>query len=359
MKDKMTHKERMAAFSKGEEIDRIPITVRMGEPAVTLYGVSMHDYAYDPKVMTEVEVNNFRKFGFDSASISISLRGLAEAMGSVIEYGGRNIPYVSDYFVKTLEDIDKLEVIDPLKDGRIPLVIEAYDRIVDEIGDEIGVGFGLAGPISVAANLCGAENMLRWCVKAPEAVEKMLDIITESNNAIIDEMAKRGSGISFSDPVSSTSLLRKKQFDRFSLPFFQRNVDHVIEKINKKPGLHVCGKSKELWDDLSSTGISNFSIDNIEDLAEAKEIMGDKVVITGNVPPFEVLNIGNREMIFNSVRECIKKAWDSPKGFILCSGCQVPMNTPAENFQSFKDAGVYYGTYPIDLEKLEKEYKEK
>ncbi len=357
-KDRMTPKERMTAFAKGEEIDRIPINLMLGETGTSLCGVSVYDYSHNPEVMAQVEIDIFKKFRPDSSSVSITLRGVAEAMGSVLEYGGRNIPYVDDYFVKTPEDVDKIEVINPLKDGRIPVVLEAYDRIVDAIGDEVGVGFGLAGPISVASNLCGAENLLRWCIKAPEAVEKMMNLIVESNNAIIDELAKRGAGISFSDPVSSTSLLRKKQFDKFSLPYLAANVKYFIEKTGRRPGIHICGKSKELWDDVADTGIANFSIDNIEDLAEAKEVLGKKVVLIGNVPPFDVITAGDRELIFNTVRECIKKGWDSENGYILAPGCQIPLNTPEENFQSFMDAGKYYGAYPIDLEKLDIEYKE-
>lgn len=119
-----------------------------------------------------------------------------------------------------------------------------------------------------------------------------------------------------------------------------------------KPGIHICGGSKGLWEPLAETGISSFSIDNVEDIAEAKEIIGDKAAIMGNVPPVEVINRGNKETIYESVKECIRKGYDSPKGFILSSGCQIPMFTSEENIMHFINAGKYYGRNPINKELL-------
>ncbi|HBA05426.1 MAG TPA: methylcobamide--CoM methyltransferase, partial [Clostridium sp.] len=40
------------------------------------------------------------------------------------------------------------------------------------------------------------------------------------------------------------------------------------------------------------------------------------------------------------------------KGYILSTGCQIPMHTPMKNIEAFMDAGKLYGKYPIDLEEL-------
>lgn len=81
--------------------------------------------------------------------------------------------------------------------------------------------------------------------------------------------------------------------------------------------------------------------------------MGDKVIITGNVPPVDVVYKGTKEDIFKSVKECIRKGHDSKKGYILSTGCQIPMHTPMENIEAFMEAGRKYGNYPIDLKLLE------
>jgi uroporphyrinogen decarboxylase len=176
-----------------------------------------------------------------------------------------------------------------------------------------------------------------------------MEIIAESNSRYIEEVAKLGLSIGFADPVSSTSLISPKQFREFSLPYLKKNIDRIKETTGGAPGIHICGKSKELWLDAVGAGISNFSIDNVEDLEEAKKIMGDRVVITGNVPPVDVVYLGTKEQIFESVEESIRKDHDSPKGFILSTGCQIPMNTPIEKIEMFMAAANANGRYPIEL----------
>ena len=83
-------------------------------------------------------------------------------------------------------------------------------------------------------------------------------------------MLEMGVGVGFADPVSTTSLLRVKQYEEFSLPYFQHNVD-FIKKNGGGCGLHICGGSRKLWETLNNTGIGCFGLDNIEDLEEAKE----------------------------------------------------------------------------------------
>lgn len=348
----MTPKERMAAFGKSEEIDRIPISLSLGESIVPFFGYDMNKYSNSAEIMAEVEIKSFKTFRPDSSSISITLRGMGEAMGSIIEFPQSAISYVKESAVKEVNDIDKLKVADPQKDGRLPLFLRALKLTKETIGDEVNVSGGIAGPFTVATCLVGAENLLKWTIKYPDKVKQLMDLIAESNNRYIKELANLGVGVSISDPVTSSSLLGKKQFNAFSYPSLKNNIQTAIKLTGRKPSIHVCGKSKSLWEPLVEAGVSSFSIDNVEDLSEAKEIIGDKITITGNVPPVEVINRGAKESIYSSVKKCIRKAYDSPKGYILAPGCQIPMFTSKENIQHFINAGKYYGHYPINEDLL-------
>lgn len=44
-------------------------------------------------------------------------------------------------------------------------------------------------------------------------------------------------------------------------------------------------------------GLGSFSIDNEEDLAKGRDIIGEQTVLVGNVPPVDVVYLGNRETI--------------------------------------------------------------
>ena len=334
--------------------ERLKVSISMGETAITLFGVNTKEYYFDADVMADVEARFWERFQPDGASISLTLRGMAEAMGSVMLYRNHCIPSVETPRVHEPKDVYDLKVADPLKDGRLPIVLDALVKLQKRLEGRSPVGAAMAGPVSVAIAVCGAENFLRWTRRYPEEVRHMMNLITEGNNRYIDELGKRGIvGLSFSDPVASTDLLGHKQFLEFSLPYFTENVRHGGKVLGKNPGTHICGHTRGIWEDIVGAGVSAFSLDNVEDLAEAKAAMGDRIAIIGNVPPVNVLNLGKEEDIKKSVAECILKAHDSPKGFVLGSGCQVPLFTPAENVDAYIRWGKELGRLPIDVERLQ------
>ncbi|MGI6713332.1 MAG: uroporphyrinogen decarboxylase family protein [Bacillota bacterium] len=53
-------------------------------------------------------------------------------------------------------------------------------------------------------------------------------------------------------------------------------------------------KPKAIWQDIANSGAASFSLDNVEDLAEAKKIIGHRMSLKGNVPPVEVMFQGKR-----------------------------------------------------------------
>ncbi|QUH18452.1 uroporphyrinogen decarboxylase family protein [Alkaliphilus sp. B6464] len=352
IKEEMTPRERMDAFSRGEEIDRVICVPDMGVTMVPFLGIKASDYYHSAELMAELEIALFKRLRHDSVGISTSLRGMAEAMGSKVAYPDYNISYLLDPAVKSVEEIESLKVVNPLKDGKLPILLKALKLTRDALIKDVDVGAAMSGPFSVAASVVGTENMLRWMIKYPEKVHTLMEIVAESNNRYIEEVAKLGLSIGFADPMSSTSIISPKLFREFSLPYLQMNINKIKETTGSAPGIHICGKSKKLWQDVVNAGISNFSIDNEEDLDDAKEMMGDKVVITGNVPPVDAVYLGSRADINKAVKESIRKGYDSPKGYILSTGCQIPMNTPIEQIEMFMEAGRRYGKYPIDLDLL-------
>lgn len=349
MKNQMTPRERMNAFAKGQEIDRIVTVPDMGVTMTHFIGAKASDYYNSAELMAELEIALFKRLNHDSVSISTSLRGVAQAMGAKVAYPDYNISYLEAPVITSPKDIDKLKVCNPLTDGNLPILLKAIKLTYDALVKDVDVSAAMSGPMSVAASVIGTENLLKWMIKYPNELHQVMEVVTESNNRYIDEVAKLGVSIGFADPVSSTSLLSPKQFRTFSLPYLTKNIQRITEKTGSAPGIHICGKSKEIWTDVVDAGISNFSIDDIEDLEEAKEIMGDRVLITGNVPPVDVILLGTKEDIFASVKESIKKGHDSKKGYILSTGCQIPMNTPIEKIEMFMEAADLYGKYPINI----------
>lgn len=352
-KDELTPIERMKLFNEGKEIDRIPCCLDTGETMAPMLGFSLKDYYHSSEKMCQVEEYLFETFHSDGAGISTTLRGMAEAMGAEIKYVDNNVSQLKTPAL-TLDQIDNAKLVDVDKDGRLPIILGGLSMVKKKLGDKVSISATVTGPFTVAAMVLGTEHLLIGMMKNPEKIKQLMEIIVENNNRYIKRLIDLEVGIGFADPVSSTNLISVKQYEEFSFPYFKKNVDY-IKSYGKGCGLHICGTSRKLWETLIKTGIGTFGLDNIEDMAEAKEILGSHMRIQGNVPPVEVMKLGTPQDVLRAARECICKSYDSPKGFVLTSGCQMPIHTPKENMQALMDAVRIFGRYPIHKELLEAE----
>ena len=123
----------------------------------------------------------------------------------------------------------------------------------------------------------------------------------------------------------------------------EKLVDGLIEITGIKPSLHICGHTKDIWENIKNLNVASFSVDNVEDLAELKEVLGETMPILGNVPPVEIMRFGTTEDVIEACKTCIRKGSTSQKGYILGTGCQIPPGTTEENLKTFVWAARTYG----------------
>ena len=108
-------------------------------------------------------------------------------------------------------------------------------------------------------------------------------------------------------------------------------------------GIHICGSTHDRWAEVVDAGIGSFWVDNCESLKELKEAFGDRIAISGNVVPVDVLRNGTPDEIAENIRQCIADAADNPCGYNLCPGCTTPVGTSKENMIAFMNAAAIYG----------------
>ena len=351
--DELTALERNKLINEGKEVDRIQCCIDGGETLAPMINITLKEYYHSSEKMCELEEYSYETFGSDGVGVSTTLRGMAEAMGAKIKYMDYNVAQLEEPALK-LSEIDQAKLVDVEKDGRLPIILNGLRLVKKRLGDKVPVSATVTGPFTVAAMVLGTEQLMMGMIKKPEKIKQLLEVIAENNERYIKKLLDLEVGIGFADPVSSTSLISPAQYKNFSLPYLQKNVDY-IRKNGAGCGLHICGTSRRLWEFLNTTGIGTFGLDNAEDIEEAKNVLGKHMCIQGNVPPVEVMKNGTPYDVLRSARECIRKGYDSPNGFVLTSGCQLPVYTPKENMQALMDAARIFGRYPINKRLLEED----
>lgn len=339
----MTPKERAIAYAKGEEVDRIPTSLSAGETAPPLYGIPICDYYFSADAMVEVETRLAQDFHADNMGMGLGLRTVVEALGTELAYPRESVSYTVKPALERLADVDNLEMIRIDKDGRFPIIVEAFERLQERFGDERILGSGLAGPFTTAASLFGTENFLKATVKDKEGAHKLLQFSTDCIVKCCEDMNRRlGIKFALSEPMVSRNLLSKRQFCEFFLPYLRQSVERM-NHFQGSTGIHICGNTKDRWKEVVDAGISSFWVDNCESLKELKEAHGERIAISGNVVPVDVLRNGTPEEIEENVRSCIMDAADNPCGYNLCPGCTTPVGTSKENMIAFMNAAAIYG----------------
>lgn len=339
----MTPKERMLAYARGEEVDRIPTSLSAGETAPPLYGIDICDYYFSADAMVTVETALANDFHADNMGIGLGLRTLVEALGTKLEYPKRNVSYITEPALKSFADVENMELVNIERDGRFPIITEAFGRLQEKFGEERILSSGLAGPLTTAASLIGTENFLKATVKNKEGAHRLLQYSTDCIvKCCCDMNRKLGIKFMLSEPMASRNLLSKRQFNEFFLPYLEQSVKRMNE-FQGATSIHICGNTKDRWKEVVDAGISSFWVDNCESLKELKEAYGDRIALSGNLVPVEVLRDGTPADIEENVKKCIAEAGDNPCGYNLCPGCTTPVGTSKENMIAFMNAAAVYG----------------
>lgn len=272
----MTPKERLSAYARGEEVDRLPATLSAGETGcLGLLGIPFCDYYFSADVMVEVESFLADNTGSDNLGMGLGLRTLPEALGTKMAYSRTRLSHVDKPGLAKLEEVDGREIVDVRKDGRLPILIEAFKRLQEKYSDTHRVGSGIAGPLTTATSLYGTERFLKESRKNPDGMHKLLQYTTECVVACCHDLHEiLGISFSLSEPIASRDLLSKKQFEEFFLPYLKQCVER-FGRFQGAVSIHVCGNTRDRWQEVVESGISSFWIDDCESLEDLKNLYGD------------------------------------------------------------------------------------
>jgi uroporphyrinogen decarboxylase len=112
------------------------------------------------------------------------------------------------------------------------------------------------------------------------------------------------------------------------------------------------GKMGPLLPDLAEIGVDILSslcpppVGDV-DLAQAKQLIGDRVCLKGNIDAIYVLQKGTPEEVREAVRTAIRVAGPGG-GFILGASDSILGDTPQENLDAYLSAAREFGRYPIN-----------
>lgn len=335
-KSEMTASERIKAYLNGDRVDHLPYDILCIDWIVAAeMGYSLKDLS-NIDIMAKVVNKRFDLYGIDGFGEAMVLRNVGEAVGSKVIYPDNEIDYIEKFAMDTNLDMNLIEKVDSLNNPITKKKLERARILKDRLNDH-PIGTEVSGPLTVAAAIRPINKLLRDLKKNPEEVKKLLEFTVQTNldwvRAFTNEFGP--TAVMIADPVGCDDILSPGQIAEFSYPYLDRLASSIYEITGIKAGLHVCGHTKKQWESYKKLDIALYSLDDCEDLADIKDVIEDDLILEGNVDPVEIMRYGSIDDVIGAVKECILKAADSKKGYVVATGCDIPLGTPIENVDAF------------------------
>lgn len=300
---------------------------------------------HDGRKISQAQLYVAKKFHLKFIICLLELNTIGEAFGSELSYPQDSVPML-EKGITDLEKLENLEVLDPHKDGRMPVILESARNGAKKFAEEKILAFGGSeGPFTAAGSVMGAENLMRNIIKNPDIVHKVLNVCTDTIIEYCKAQIEQGlpNAFGFAEPTASASCISPTHFNEFVAPYIKR----IIKKTDVPAWLlHICGESEEIIDQIVKLPrLLIFSCDKV-DLKKIKEAIGKKfIILLGNVPT-ATLMLGTPRDVENAAKYCIDQAAAGGK-YILSSSCDIGIGTPEENIHALINAPKKYGRYPL------------
>jgi uroporphyrinogen decarboxylase len=344
--DVATPSDRIRSAIELEKCDRVPVMPQITYACAKLIKVNFLEAMTDPNKMAKALVAGYREIGYDGvyAGWESSFNLMAEAMGCRMRIPEDGVPSIEDNIVKEASDIDKVKIPDPRKDGRLPIHLQATKIIKKAVDEKAPIFSYVPGPLTLSGILRKTDALMMDLIKNTKLVHALNKLSLEASKDYALAKIESGADIIVAgDPTASTTMISPKMFGEFALPYL-KELFTCISKAGAVPSLHICGQTTPILEKMVETGAKILELDYQVELKEAKNRIGSKVCIQGNVNPTGALLHGSTADVLAESKRCIGAA-AAGGGYILSTGCEVPYEAKLENVKALVKAAKEYGRY--------------
>lgn len=266
----MTKRERFERTLALRPADKPPFVPAVYEHKARLIGRSPSEVCRSLDLLLEALERELELYDPDALTVGVDVYNVeAEAAGCAVRYfgAGPDVPAVAAPLLRGPGDLGRLGRLDPGRDGRMPLFVEAAARLHKARGRDLVVRGALTGPFSLASAVAGAEELLVATIEDPAFVRKLIEwaagVAVDLGRAFLE----RGVEPVLFDSKASPAAASPRVFREFVLPAYR---DHVFPALReagaRRTPLIIGGDTTPILEDLLRTGAPQLLCDAGSDL---------------------------------------------------------------------------------------------
>ena len=231
---------------------KIAFTPAVYEHAARFVGRTPWEVSRDPELMFEGHRRAFLEYRHQVIVVGIDIYNLeAEAYGARIEpCEGDAIPAIHEPLLATMAEGLALPPFDPRRDGRIAMAIGVGQRLKRDF-PQADVRIPVAGPFSIAFNLCGITSLCEHSRLQPENLAQLLLHLAENQAVLCRAVAAAGLDVAFFESAAVPPILSPRQFRELELPALKRILQLAAECLGHPVPCIMGGNTFPILDDCS------------------------------------------------------------------------------------------------------------
>lgn len=297
------------------------------------------DLCMNSEMACEVTMQPLERYPLDAAILFSDILTIPDAMGLGLYFETGEGPRFKKV-VDTLEAVEALPIPDPEKD--LGYVMNAVRTIRKELNGRVPL-IGFAGsPWTLATYMVegGSSKDFRkskaLMYDNPVAMHLLLDKLAQSVTSYLNAQILAGAqAVQIFDSWGGS--LSSAAYQEFSLAYMQKIVNGLIrENEGRRVPVILFTKGGGLWlESMADTGVEALGIDWTCDLGVARQRVGDKVALQGNMDP--TVLYANPAAIEKEVGRILESYGNGP-GHIFNLGHGITPEVKPENAGAFINA---------------------
>jgi len=327
-----TPKKRVISAILGGRIDRIPATAvcqTATHEQMEATGAGWPEAHLNSEKMAKLASAAYTLAGLETARVPFDQVVEAEAFGGRMEIKAE-IPAI----VGHLRDFSELRIPENfLELSRVPVVLDAVERLAREFAGELPVMAGIIGPFSIATQIFDPSDMLKWTITKQKESSEVVSALAGPLIEYANELTQRGADVIVIEDMFS-SQLGSKVFRAVAMEPLKR----LVERIKNIVVIHMCGNITKMVSDVVEVGADGLSIARETDLSSAVRSARRKTAIIGNIDPVSDLMFKGGSAVEAAVRVAIDGGVD-----LVAPGCSLAPGTSIENIKQMVIQTQRYG----------------
>ncbi len=332
MRPELNERARLLRALDMDPLDRIPCVSPLQTGTVELMERSRcywPDAFRDAKKMYCLSKAAHDIAGLEGVRVPFDVTAEASVLGAKTgREGVDRQPSISRTALSDPEELDRLEIVEPISGQATKAVLSAVDMLSSRM-EGVPVICGIVAPFMLACQILGIERALMNIVKEPSFVRMLVRKAERFDHMYVVAAIDAGADvITLIDATATGDILSSTQYEEFALPY-EIGVALRARFGGARSVLHICGDTSKLLDSIKRSGATGLSVDQCMDLATVKRALDGEMALIGNVSPTGSLLFGTPGEVEEESLACLRAGVD-----VLSPGCGLAPRTPTVNVKA-------------------------